>query len=281
MKRSIDYEFLRFINVIPETQKSIQSYYLPFFEGCRKVVDLGCGDGDFLELLNEHGIEGIGVDYDERCCAAAMERNLEVICADIFEYLKGLDEGNMDGIFSSHLVEHLPYEKVLELLRLSYSALAKGGVIVLTTPNAKAIFSHLEMFYMHFGHVSFYHPNLLRFFLEYSGFSNATMGENPETASPFWGDAPKTFLHQGGEQKPIPLVSYEVELPLVKTDILHRFSHIVKMFLIKRIVQPYLDQITGQINASLSYANRNLAWVDEALGNLDRSFECWVKAIKE
>ncbi|MCJ7667748.1 MAG: hypothetical protein MUP04_05630, partial [Anaerolineae bacterium] len=58
------------------------------------------------------------------------------------------------------------------------------GKIVITTPNVRGLFAHLEMFYMHFGHVSFYHPNLLRFFLEYVGFSDAQMGENPRTASP-------------------------------------------------------------------------------------------------
>jgi SAM-dependent methyltransferase len=277
MKRSIDYEFLRFINVVPEEQKRIQSYYLPFFDGCRRVVDLGCGDGDFVDLLNENGIEAIGVDYDDECCAAARKRNLHVVCADVFDYLQELDEGTIDGIFSSHLVEHLPYDKVLELLHLSHRALAKGGVIVLSTPNVKAIFSHLEMFYLHFGHVSFYHPDLLRFFLEYAGFSQTAMGENPETASPYWGDAPKNFLDQGGEQRPIPLINYQLELPPGKRDVFHRLSRRAKMFLIKRVVRPYLDQI----NSSLSYANRNLVWIHEALRDLDRAFECWVKAVRE
>lgn len=106
----LDYDFLRYIGVEPETQKRIQGFYLPFFEGCKRVVDLACGDGDFVELLEEKGIEATGVDWDEKCCAAARERGLNVVCEDVFEYLEGVEEGSVDGVFCSHLVEHLPYE---------------------------------------------------------------------------------------------------------------------------------------------------------------------------
>jgi len=58
--RGLDYDFLRYIGVESETQKRIQGFYLPFFEGCKRVVDLGCGDGDFLGLLEEKGIEATG-----------------------------------------------------------------------------------------------------------------------------------------------------------------------------------------------------------------------------
>jgi len=196
----LDYDFLRYIGVEPETQKRIQGFYLPFFEGCKRVVDLGCGDGDFLELLEEEGIEAIGVDRDQRCWAAARDRGLEVICKDVFDYLEELDEESVDGIFSAHLVEHLPYEKVIELFRLSYRAVKKEGRIVITTPNVRGLIAHLEMFYMHFGHVSFYHPKLLCFFLEHVGFEATEMGENPETASPLLSGIRQTPNEGGSEE---------------------------------------------------------------------------------
>ena len=272
-EQGLDYEFLRYIGVTPETQKRVQRLYLPFFEGCEMVVDLGCGDGDFLELLKERGVEAIGVDRDRRCWAAARERGLEVICKDIFDYLEELDEESVEGIFSAHLVEHLPYEKVIELFRLSYRALKKGGRIVITTPNVRGLIAHLEMFYLHFGHVSFYHPKLLCFFLEHVRFEATERGENPETASPLLADI---GLGSSGGAQPFPLVEYELQLPLSKDTPIHRMIRSCKMFLVRLVVQPYLDRVVASVNRSLAQVAKHLARVKE----LDRPFECYVTAIK-
>jgi len=243
--RGLDYDFLRYIGVEPENQKRIQGFYLPFFEGCKRVVDLGCGDGDFLELLGEKGIEATGVDWDEKCCAAAKERGQKVVCQDIFEYLEGVEEGSVDGFFCSHLVEHLPYERVIDLLRLAHRALREGGKIVLSTPNVRGLFSHLEMFYLHFGHVTFYHPRLLGFFLQHTGYLEVETGENPETTFPLWG-----HLRSELSQLPIP------------SNPLRKVIWRGKMFLVRLIVQPYVDHIVARLE------------------ELDRAFECYVVAHK-
>jgi len=266
----LDYDFLRYIGVEPETQKRIQSFYLPFFEGCKKVIDLGCGDGDFLELLEEKGIEATGVDWDAKCCAEARERGLKVLCQDIFEYLGGIEEGSVDGVFCSHLVEHLPYERVIELLRLAHRALREGGKIVLSTPNVRGLFSHLEMFYLHFGHVTFYHPRLLGFFLEYTGYSEVIMGENPETALPLWGHLRSEPSGEFGSL--IPSIRYDPLLPLPSNP-LRKVIWRGKMFLVRLLVQPYLDRIVGEMNARLGHLSRTLE-------DLDRPFEGYARASK-
>lgn len=265
----IDYRFLRYIGVERETQRDIQSFYLSLFEGCERVVDLGCGDGDFVELLAENGIEAIGVDRDERCCQEARARGLEIVCQDVFEYLQSLPEGGLDGIFAGHLVEHFHYEDVISLLRLSHSALREGGIVVLTTPNVRGLFSHLDMFYLHFGHVNFYHPRLLCFLLEYTGYSEAQMGENPKTSFPLWG-----HLKGQNQKEPslIPTVKYDPLLPL-PPHFLRRLIWRGKMFLVRLIVQPYLDTIVSEINDSLGI-------LDRVLLDLDRPFECYAWARK-
>jgi len=266
----LDYDFLRYIGVEPETQKRIQGFYLPFFQGCKSVVDLGCGQGDFLDLLEEMGIEATGVDRDEKCCAVARERGLNVVCQDVFDYLRGLDEESVGGIFSAHLVEHLPYERVIELFRLSHRALVKGGKIVLSTPNVRALSSHLDMFYLHFGHVTFYHPRLLGFFLEYAGYSDVQMGENPETAFPLWGHLMSEPSQELGSL--IPSIRYDPLLPLPSNP-LRKVIWRGKMFLVRLIVQPYLDRIVGEMNARLERLSRTLE-------DLDRPFECYARASK-
>ena len=283
MVNSIDYAFLRFTGVLPENQRRIQGFYVPFFAECKRVLDLGCGDGDFVGLLREQGIEALGIDRDETCCATARDRGLPVHCQDVFEYLRECEADSIDGIFSAHLVEHLPYEAVLELLRLSHRALRPGGLILLVTPNARSLYTHLESFYMHFGHVSFYHPELLRFLLHYVGFSNPQAGENPETATPLWGP----FLLPG-EVSPLSTctgepgapIRYELLLPLPGDNWVRRCIRQVKMFAVHLIVQPYLDQIVPQINAQLAQLNGQLAQLNRLLRSLDRPVECYACATK-
>lgn len=257
--KDLDYRFLRYIGVTREGQRRIQAFYLPFFEDCHRVVDLGCGEGHFVEMLAERGLEAVGVDRDEECCREASQRGIKVVCQDVFDYLRVMEEGAVDGIFSSHLVEHLPYQEVLELLSLCYQALAPGGAIVLTTPNVRGLFSHLEMFYMHFGHVTFYHPNLLCFLLQYRGFSNPVAGENPSLASPLLGDFRLQSLELGwGENG---------------GGASQRWLRRARTFLAKAVAGPCLEGLAAQ-------ANRNFQRVNDLLNILDRSFECYVKSTR-
>jgi len=273
--QGLDYAFLRYIGVTPEGQKRIQDFYLPFFAGCRRVLDLGCGDGDFVELLAENGIPATGVDADEQCCAAAQARGLDVVCADVFAYLQSLPEASVDGIFCAHLVEHLPYEQVLELFRLCYRVLSADGRIVVATPNVRGLFAHLEMFYQHFGHVTFYHPHLLSFLLQQAGFVQPTEGENPRLAAPLWGQQPPQPIVYDPLLPASPDTSQRTKCIGASRDTpLHRLVRRAKNYLATLIVRPYLDQIVAQVNQRL---DRQAA----LLASLDRSFECYVQAVKQ
>ena len=202
----LDYDFLRYIGYDPAAQREHQRTYLTFFCGCRRVVDLGCGIGDFVEMLAKQGIEAVGVDSDPTAVQHMRERGMPVVDQDVLAYLDELAPGSVDGIFASHLVEHLPYDRVLELARLAYRALSPGGVLVLATPDPRSLYAHLEMFYLHFGHVSFYHPRLLCFFLERNiDFSFA--GKKADTLVDFH------FLagdHGGHDQENIFIVNRKV-----------------------------------------------------------------------
>ena len=273
----LDAAFLKYTGVTAENQRAIQSYYLPFFSRCRSVIDLGCGQGDFVSLLIEQGIDALGVDGDAACAREAEARGARVVCADVFDHLRAIEPSSADGIFSAHLVEHLPYARVLELLELSFRALRPGGVIVVATPNARALYPHLESFYMHFGHVTFYHPVLLSFFLDYTGYTDIKHGENPNLRSPLWGNLADLFQDHGPGAH---IASIKRDLPLSGSSGLRRLSRRVKMFLVRMIVLPYVDQLIAQNNT----IHARLAAVSQAVetmrATLDRSIECYVHARK-
>jgi len=186
----LDYAFLRYVGVQSQTQRHIQEVYLPYFTGCQRIADLGCGDGDFVALLVEHGHEALGVDRDPQMVAHVRSANLPVVEADVFDWLATEAETveraqapAWDGVFSAHLVEHLPYQQVLTLCADAWRILRPGGVIVLATPNVAALQAHLDGYYKHFGHVTFYHPELLRFLLSHSGFEVLETGTNQHVPS--------------------------------------------------------------------------------------------------
>lgn len=275
----LDHAFLRWLPVLPEAQKAYHRFYLPFFEGCETVVDLGCGEGYFVELLAEHGIHGIGVDFDRKCCEAAWERGINVVHQEALSYLAGLDAESMDGIFSAHLVEHLSYETVTELLRRAYRVLKPGGVIVLTTPNVRGLYSHLEMFYIHFGHVTFYHPRLLCFFFEFVGFTDTQEGENPTDLHPLLGDIMSSRFTETFGQPVVTPLRYDPRLPR-PTNPLRRLIWHGKMLLVRLIVQPYLDHFMTEINRGFGETNQEFDRIIKALERLDRPFECYAMARK-
>lgn len=245
----LDYRFLQFLGVSMDGEAALHSLYVPMLAGHNKVVDLGCGLGGFVKLLRSQGVDAFGVDGDPMCVAEARSHDIPIVQDDVLNYLRAVESESLDAVFSAHLVEHLPYEVVLELIELSFRALRPGGRLLLATPNPRALVSHLELYTMHFGHVAMYHPNLLAFFMRYAGFDAVTYGENPASiASNVAGLSPLTRLdstlqEMTGAAGPVPATAV---LPKPGNPLRGIVWHI-KMALVKWLVQPYYDQLGSDI----------------------------------
>lgn len=183
VEKGFDYAFLEYLGVTLENQIPVRGFYVPMFQGCHQVVDLGCGKGTLVKLLLDKGFDAVGVDSDPLICAELRSNNIPVIEKDVMAYLEEVVLASLDGIYAAHLIEHLPYAAVLRLIQLSWQALRPGGCLVLATPDPRAIVTHLEYYHMHFGHQALYHPHLVAFFMEYVGFKNIEVGSNPHTAT--------------------------------------------------------------------------------------------------
>ena len=166
--------------------KRRQSTYLDLFRWKENVVDLGCGRGEFVELLSENGINVTGVDINEDMVDFCRDRGLSVVQSDIFDYLTGLSDKTLDGIFLSQVVEHLSPERILELISLCSKKLGPGGVIVAETVNTNCPVA-LSNFYLDPTHVRPVPPEMLSFMFEQEAlrvqtfrFSSPLAGNNTD-----------------------------------------------------------------------------------------------------
>jgi O-antigen chain-terminating methyltransferase len=147
-----------------------QAFYAPRFHGCKSVLDVGCGQGEFLEVMREAGIPARGIDQSPGSIEYCRSKGLAVEQADLFQYLQNQPSGALDGIFCSQVVEHLPGPGILELIRLCGSALQHGGLLAIETPNPDCLAIFATHFYLDPTHVRPVPSQLLAFYLQEQGF---------------------------------------------------------------------------------------------------------------
>ncbi|MDE3197751.1 MAG: methyltransferase domain-containing protein, partial [Acidobacteriota bacterium] len=148
-----------------------QEIYKPLFAGCTNVLDIGCGRGELLETLREAGVNARGIDLGAESVALCREKGLHAEVADLFEYLSSQPDGEFDGIVSSQVVEHLPPERLPEMIRLCAARLTRGGILVIETPNPECLAIFASHFFLDPTHTRPVPPALLSFYMQEAGFS--------------------------------------------------------------------------------------------------------------
>jgi SAM-dependent methyltransferase len=138
-----------------------------------RILDLGCGYGEFLYFLRRQGyMETVGVDLDPKQVETAGRLGLgQVLCADAVNFLRS--SGEFDFISALDVLEHLPKPRVLELLDGVHNALRPGGRFVCQVPNLAAF--HTPVFFMDFTHETPFTATSLKQALELAHFTNVTV----------------------------------------------------------------------------------------------------------
>lgn len=157
--------------------KSRLTNYAPFFQPLAalypgaKTFDLGCGRGEWLELMGEAGFEPLGMDLDAGMLEACRERGLSVKQGDAIAYLGALEADSHALISAFHVAEHVSFEQLCELVDEALRVLKPGGLLILETPNPENISVMTTSFYMDPSHQKPIPPLLLSFVAEHVGFS--------------------------------------------------------------------------------------------------------------
>jgi 2-polyprenyl-3-methyl-5-hydroxy-6-metoxy-1,4-benzoquinol methylase len=155
-----------------EYVKRGQQFYLPYFAACRNILDIGCGRGEFLEMVRAAGVPAKGIDLSEESVATCRHKGLEAETADLFVWLADCPAASLDGIFCSQVVEHLPPDRLPEMIKLCASRLARNGVIAIETPNPECLAIFATHFYLDPTHQRPVPHPLLAFYLEEFGMGN-------------------------------------------------------------------------------------------------------------
>lgn len=153
-----------------ENVRRQQESYLDYFPEKGKIMDLGCGRGEFLELLEDRGREAEGVDISRQMIDICRDKGLTCERADLLEKLSASPDNALSGVFSSQVVEHLPPTYLQRLVETIYAKLRPAGTVILETVNPLSVFALVQIYFLDMTHQQPLHPQALRFLLENAGF---------------------------------------------------------------------------------------------------------------
>jgi SAM-dependent methyltransferase len=156
--------------------KSRHRVYLPMLREAgigtpdRPVLDLGCGRGEWLELLRSEGLSGRGVDSNQATVAFCESLGLPAVHHDGLSFLTELPPASLGAITCFHMIEHIPFERVIALIDDALRALQPGGLLILETPNPRNVLVGTHSFHLDPTHHKPIPSELLWFTMETRGF---------------------------------------------------------------------------------------------------------------
>ena len=165
--------------------------YVELFAGLAPVVDLGCGRGEFLELLRERGIAARGVEGNSQAVAVCRAKGLDVALGDLVDFLRAQPATSLGGVFAAQVAEHLPPAVLQATIAQAHRALRPSGQLVLETVNTRSVVGFLEVYLRDLTHVTPLHPETLSFLAAAQGFTDVRI----EMRSP---------VDPAGQLQPVP-----------------------------------------------------------------------------
>ena len=171
-------------------------FYLPFLKkakagtAARPILDVGCGRGEWLELLEENGLRASGVDLNSAMIAQCQERKFDVTQADAIEHLRSIRANTLGCVSGFHIIEHLPFEVLLELFAQTRRVLKPGGLAIFESPNCKNLMVGACYFNVDPTHRNPVFPETAEFMMETQGFANVQLEYLSPARRPFTGGDP-------------------------------------------------------------------------------------------
>jgi SAM-dependent methyltransferase len=177
-KRPLEALYVSFEDQFRGTREDIKErcrVYLPLMKeaglgtDAMPILDLGCGRGEWLELLREAGLQARGLDSNPILVEECRKRELEVVEGDLIAYLRSLPDASVGGVTGFHILEHLPFEILINALDETVRVLQPGGLAIFETPNPQNVLVGSCNFYIDPTHRRPLHSQMMQFLAEARG----------------------------------------------------------------------------------------------------------------
>ena len=168
--------------------KELRMQYLPFIQPLASLYkgyptfDLGCGRGEWLEIMLALGFKALGMDLEAGMLADCAELHLPALQGDAVDYLRGLPDASHAVISAFHVVEHISFEQLRDVVREALRVLVPGGLLIMETPNPENISVGTQNFFLDPTHQRPIPSGLLSFVADFTGFSRVKVVRMQEAA---------------------------------------------------------------------------------------------------
>lgn len=144
-----------------------------YAQGAESVLELGCGEGEFLLYLKDKfgkAITVTGVDNNEAMAGKTRSKNINCISKDALSALEALPNNSQNVIYALHIVEHLKSKYLRDVFNECFRCLKKQGCLVIETPNTQSLYVLSHYYFRDATHQIPRHPSLILYLLECTGF---------------------------------------------------------------------------------------------------------------
>ena len=147
-----------------------QGIYLPYFrDQAGPVLDLGCGRGEFLQVMKQNNIPAFGIDLYPEYVEEGKLLDIDIRQGDGIAWLRESQE-QYGGIYVGQVIEHISFQQLQELCSLAFEKLLPDSWLILETPNPMCLSVFANSFYIDPTHNRLVHPLTLKYLLEEIGF---------------------------------------------------------------------------------------------------------------
>lgn len=136
------------------------------------IIDIGCGRGEWLQLLSEQALPALGIDSNAAMVERCLELGLAAHRADGLAYLQTLPDQSVAAITGFHIVEHLPFAALFTLFDEARRVLSPGGLVIFETPNPENLLVGSHTFYHDPSHRNPITPTFIRFLANFLGYTD-------------------------------------------------------------------------------------------------------------
>lgn len=160
----------------PIVIRARQHQYVPYVQNVvsqsAPLLDIGCGRGEWLNILKDSNIPATGIDTNAASVQECSAQGLNVSHADAITYLSNAKEQSLGAITLFQVLEHLPFATMVHLLRLALRALVPGGVLIAEVPNSETLSVGASTFWIDPTHERPLFPGLLEFLATEVGYTS-------------------------------------------------------------------------------------------------------------